>query len=203
MKRGASVRSLRTAFILMNTKKPPFNDVRVRKALNYGVNVQSIIDNLLGGFAERVPTVMGPLVAGYNPRLRPYAYDAETAKKLLAEAGHPNGFTANFYAFRGRLLKDRELAEATGARLAPPTNLRELAWILQKAEAVIGGDTGPLHLADALGTKVVGLYGPTDPRRNGPYHQPQHVIDRFRTTKSMESISVEEVMNTLERVLAE
>jgi len=115
--RVASVRSLRTAFILMNTKKPPFNDVRVRKALNYGVNVQSIIDNLLGGFAERVPTVMGPLVAGYNPRLRPYAYDAETAKKLLAEAGHPNGFTANFYAFRGRLLKDRELAEATTAHL--------------------------------------------------------------------------------------
>lgn len=98
---------------------------------------------------------------------------------------------------------ERELAEATGARLAPPTNLRELAWILQNAEAVIGGDTGPLHLADALGTKVVGLYGPTDPHRNGPYHQPGHVIDRFRSTKSMESISVEEVMNTLERVLAE
>lgn len=98
---------------------------------------------------------------------------------------------------------ERDLAEATGARLAPPTNLRELAWILQKAEAVIGGDTGPIHLADALGAKVVGLYGPTDPRRNGPYHQPAHVIDRFRTTKSMESISVEEVMKLLERVLAE
>ena len=55
---------------------------------------------------------------------------------------------------------ERELAEATGARMAPPTNLRELAWILQKAEVVIGGDTGPLHLADALGTKVIGLYGP-------------------------------------------
>jgi len=98
---------------------------------------------------------------------------------------------------------ERELAEAIGARVAPPTNLRELAWILQKAEAVIGGDTGPLHLADALGTKVVGLYGPTDPRRNGPYGQPEHVIDRFRATKSMESISVEEVMKTLGRVLAE
>lgn len=98
---------------------------------------------------------------------------------------------------------ERELAEAIGARVAPPTNLRELAWILQNAEAVIGGDTGPLHLADALGTKVVGLYGPTDPRRNGPYGQPDHVIDRFRATKSMESISVEEVMKTLERVLAE
>jgi heptosyltransferase I len=97
---------------------------------------------------------------------------------------------------------ERELAEAIGARVAPPTNLRELAWILQKAEVVIGADTGPLHLADALGTKVIGLYGPTDPRRNGPYHQLQHCIDRFPTTKWMESIAVEEVMTMLEKVRA-
>ena len=87
--------------------------------------------------------------------------------------------------------------------MAPPTNLRELAWLLKNARVVIGGDTGPLHLAAALGTRVVGLYGPTDPRRNGPYGQLSHVIDRFPSTKSMESISVEEVMNTVERVLAE
>jgi lipopolysaccharide heptosyltransferase I len=98
---------------------------------------------------------------------------------------------------------ERELAESIGTRVAPPTDLRELAWLLQKAEVVIGGDTGPLHLADALGTKVVGLYGPTDPRRNGPYHQLQNCIDRFRTTKWMESISVEEVMMLLEKVRAE
>ena len=136
----------------------------------------------------------------------------ENAIVLLPGAGKPNKIWPRFRELAQRIGPkalavwgpgERDLAEATGARLAPPTNLRELAWILQKAEAVIGGDTGPLHLADALGTKLVGLYGPTDPRRNGPYHQPQHVIDRFRSTKSMESISVEEVMNTLERVLAE
>jgi heptosyltransferase-1 len=95
---------------------------------------------------------------------------------------------------------ERDLAEAIGARVAPPTNLRELAWLLQNAEVVIGGDTGPLHLADALGTKVIGLYGPTDLRRNGPYRQLQHCIDRFHSTKWMESISVEEVMTMLEKV---
>jgi lipopolysaccharide heptosyltransferase I len=97
---------------------------------------------------------------------------------------------------------ERDLAAATGARMAPPTNLRQLAWLLQKAEVVIGADTGPLHLADALGAKVIGLYGPTDLRRNGPYHQLQHCIDRFRTTKWMESITVEEVMTMLEKVRA-
>ncbi len=98
---------------------------------------------------------------------------------------------------------ERELAEAIGARMAPPTNLRELAWILQHAQLVIGGDTGPLHLAVALGTKVVGLYGPTDPRRNGPYGQLDHCVNRFPTTKWMESIPVEEVMTMAQRVAAE
>jgi lipopolysaccharide heptosyltransferase I len=98
---------------------------------------------------------------------------------------------------------ERELAEAIGTRAAPPTNLRELAWILQNARVVVGADTGPLHLADALGMKVVGLYGPTDPRRNGPYGQLDRCINRFPSTKSMESISVEEVMNTLERVIGQ
>ena len=98
---------------------------------------------------------------------------------------------------------EAELAQAIGARVAPPTNLRELAWLLEKAEVVIGGDTGPLHLAAALGTKVVGLYGPTNPRRNGPYGQLHHVVDEFVTTKLMDSITVEAVMNLLEKVAAE
>lgn len=97
---------------------------------------------------------------------------------------------------------ERELAEATGARVAPPTTVRELAFILQKARVVIGGDTGPLHLAAALGTRVIGLYGPTDPRRNGPYGQLDHCVDHFRTTKWMESITVEEVMTILQRITA-
>ncbi|HYO76996.1 MAG TPA: glycosyltransferase family 9 protein, partial [Thermoanaerobaculia bacterium] len=97
---------------------------------------------------------------------------------------------------------ERELAEEIGVPLAPPTNLRELAFILQQARVVIGGDTGPLHLAAALGAKVIGLYGPTDPRRNGPYGQLDNCVDRFRTTKLMHSITVEEVMTILGRICA-
>jgi heptosyltransferase-1 len=46
--------------------------------------------------------------------------------------------------------------------------LRELAAILAQARIVVAGDSGPLHLAAALGTHVVALFGPTDPARNGP-----------------------------------
>ncbi len=94
---------------------------------------------------------------------------------------------------------ERELAERIGGRLAPPTNLRELASLLRSATLVIGGDTGPLHLAAAMNTRVVGLYGPTNAWRNGPYGQLDHCIQE----KSMDEISVEAVMKMVERVAAE
>ena len=92
---------------------------------------------------------------------------------------------------------ERERAAEIGAELAPPTNLRELARVLREASLVIGGDTGPLHLAAALGTRVIGLYGPTNPRRNGPYGQIESCVETFTTTKSISDISVDNVYSKL------
>jgi heptosyltransferase-1 len=67
------------------------------------------------------------------------------------------------------------LAESVLAAAGEPApllldlDLPELMAAVRGARVFIGGDTGPLHLAAALGTPVVGLYGPTDPARNGPY----------------------------------
>jgi heptosyltransferase-1 len=55
--------------------------------------------------------------------------------------------------------------------LAPPTDLDALIAVLRRASVVVAGDTGPLHLAAALGVPCVGLYGPTSPERNGPWRQ--------------------------------
>ncbi|HVS33016.1 MAG TPA: lipopolysaccharide heptosyltransferase I [Thermoanaerobaculia bacterium] len=88
---------------------------------------------------------------------------------------------------------ERGLAEEIGAEVAPETNLRELAWLLRHASVVVGADTGPLHLAAALGTRVVGLYGPTDPRRNGPYGQLDRVVSDYGGKRSMASIGVDAV----------
>ena len=70
---------------------------------------------------------------------------------------------------------EKELAEGIAHRgggvVAPETDLRDLGALLLGARLVVGGDTGPLHLAEAMGVPVVALHGPTDPRRNGPWRQ--------------------------------
>jgi heptosyltransferase I len=68
-------------------------------------------------------------------------------------------------------------AAGTSAPLALPLGLGPLMVLLRQAKFVVSADTGPLHLASALGTPVVGLYGPTDPARNGPYDG-QNVVVR-------------------------
>ncbi|MFZ0818763.1 MAG: glycosyltransferase family 9 protein [Candidatus Acidiferrales bacterium] len=90
--------------------------------------------------------------------------------------------------------------------------LPELKALLVRAEVIIAGDSGPLHLAAALGTPVIGLYGPTDPARNGPYGGRDIVIrhaseddtthDREDSdSESMLSITVDEVFAAVEERL--
>jgi heptosyltransferase-1 len=95
---------------------------------------------------------------------------------------------------------EEALANAIGCRVAPRTNLRELASVLRSAAIVIGGDTGPLHLAAALGTTVVGLYGPTNEKRNGPYGQLGNCISSFGGSKSMDAIAVDDVQQRLDKL---
>lgn len=78
---------------------------------------------------------------------------------------------------------DRSLAQKIIAKSKiPPIDLtgqillKELAYILRNAKIVVGGDTGPMHLAAAVGTPVIALFGPTDPLRNGPYGQGHTVL---------------------------
>jgi heptosyltransferase-1 len=97
---------------------------------------------------------------------------------------------------------EEERARAIGCRVAPPTRLRELTQVLRDASVVVGADTGPIHLAAALDTPVVGLYGPTDPRRNGPYAQLERCVSTFHTTKRMEDIAAAAVIAMSEKVLA-
>ena len=98
----------------------------------------------------------------------------------------------------------RAISERTGeVRVAPPTDLRELAFLLQHASCVVAGDTGPIHLAAALRVPVVGLYGPTDPQRNGPWGQRDRCVESWSRGRRMDEISTDDVMQKVRAVLAD
>lgn len=65
------------------------------------------------------------------------------------------------------------------ARVAPPTNLRDLLALSRAASLMVSGDTGPLHIAVAAGTPTVSLFGPTDPHRNGPWAPDDVTVSRY------------------------
>jgi lipopolysaccharide heptosyltransferase I len=86
-----------------------------------------------------------------------------------------------------------------GAILAPPTNLDELLAVLRRASVVVAADTGPLHVAAALGTRCVGLYGPTAAERNGPYGSGHRSLQSPDHT--MNSLGVDPVFRAVAELL--
>jgi peptide/nickel transport system substrate-binding protein len=111
-------RSMNQLVLGMNTFAKPFDDVRVRQAMNYAVNIDEIIQRVLSGYAYRNPSSVGSLTQGYDANLKPYPYDSEKAKQLLTEAGYPNGFETTFDGTIGRYIADKEVAEAVIGQLA-------------------------------------------------------------------------------------
>jgi peptide/nickel transport system substrate-binding protein len=76
----------------MNPSYPPLDDVRVRQALSYATPYRQILDEVYRGFAGPAAGPLSDHAAGFDPSLHLYRHDPERARKLLQEAGHPNGF---------------------------------------------------------------------------------------------------------------
>jgi peptide/nickel transport system substrate-binding protein len=91
-------------------------DVRVRQALNMAVDVQTILDGLFMGKGKREGGMVNPPAKSAD--IKPYPYDPEGAKKLLAEAGYPNGFKCTMSTPNGRYQKDKEIALAVAQDLS-------------------------------------------------------------------------------------
>ncbi|MFQ6618402.1 MAG: ABC transporter substrate-binding protein, partial [Fidelibacterota bacterium] len=94
-----SVPALNIRYIGFNCQKPPFNDVRVRKAANYAVNKEEIVKFLMKGRGTVASGPVPPIIPGSNHDLRRYDYNPARARKLLAEAGYSNGFRAVMWAW--------------------------------------------------------------------------------------------------------
>jgi lipopolysaccharide heptosyltransferase I len=91
------------------------------------------------------------------------------------------------------------IAQAPGAVLAPPTDLETLIAVMRRASLVVAADTGPLHVAAAVGTPCVGLYGPTSAVRNGPYGTGHRTLSA--ADGRMTSIGVDAVVPAVRELL--
>ena len=111
------VHSARNMFVGMQTKEPPFDDLRVRQAMNYAVDVDALIEVLMGGHAFSNASVCTQTLFG-AVEVEPFGYDPEKARMLLAEAGYPDGFETTMIGPVGRYTKDKEMQEAIAGMLS-------------------------------------------------------------------------------------
>jgi ABC-type transport system substrate-binding protein len=126
-------------YFTFNQKLEPFGDVKVRKALQMAVDRQGMIDALYDGRGSVVHGIFPPGLVGYNPDLPKIPYDPEAAKKLLAEAGYPNGFDMKISMVAGNpdILSRNELFQAMMAEIGVNVTIDQMdeaAWYAVRAD---------------------------------------------------------------------
>ena len=112
---------LNIGYLAYNTTKKPFDDVRVRKAVNMAINKKAIIDAVFLSTGVAAKNPIPPTMWSYNDDIKDDPYDPEAAKKLLAEAGYPGGFSTDLWAMpvqRPYNPNARRIAELMQADLA-------------------------------------------------------------------------------------
>ena len=97
--------------------KNPFMDVRVRRAMSMAINRAGIADRVMDKLAIPAANLVSPGVFGHNPQLVPEAYNPDGARKLLAEAGYPNGFTVTLSGPNNRYVNDEQVLQAVAQML--------------------------------------------------------------------------------------
>lgn len=175
-------------------------------------------------FMSRAGIRRSDLVVGIHPggswryKLWPVERFAQLADLII----HRFKAKVVIFAGPGEENTQRQMAELMDypAILVSGTNLRELSALIQQCSLYIGNDTGPMHIAAAVGTRVISLFGPTDSRRSGPYGKGHIVISekvpcspchpgkkpghcKLHVCKAMELITVERVIRVMEKILDE
>jgi dipeptide transport system substrate-binding protein len=149
---------LNIGYLAYNTTKKPFDDVRVRKALNMAINKKAIIDAvyLSTGIAAKNP--IPPSMWSYNDDIKDDPFDPAAAKQLLAEAGYPNGFATDLWAmpvqrpYNPNARRIAELMQADLLKVGVKAEIKSFEWgeyrkRLQEGEHQMGqlgwtGDNG-------------------------------------------------------------
>ncbi len=148
----------------------PTEDPLVRRAMNYAVDRQAIIDSLFGGRAQLATGLMTESNLGYDHSIEPYPYDPDRARELLAEAGYPDGFEMGFAAPAGAYTNFEQVAEAIQGYLADVGIVTDLEimesgryWDLEAEKALppLFGDSWSERSGESL-PRLLGALGGWD-----------------------------------------
>jgi ABC-type transport system substrate-binding protein len=141
---------LETSYITINVTKKPFDDVRVRKAINMAINKDRIV-RIVNGRATPATQVLPPGMPGYDSAYKGYPYDVEGAKKLMAEAGLKDGVSTTLYAMNTD--PNPRIAQAIQQDLAAIGINAEIKSLAQPEVIAAGGnkDQSPLIWSGGMG----------------------------------------------------
>jgi dipeptide transport system substrate-binding protein len=139
MKKDANVQileqpGLNIGYLAYNTTKKPFDDVRMRKAINKAINKQAIIDAVYLSSGVAAINPIPPSMWSYNETIKDYPYDPEAAKKELAEAGYPNGLEIDLWAmpvqrpYNPNAKRIAELMQADLAKIGVKAEIKTFEW---------------------------------------------------------------------------
>ena len=168
------------------------------------------VRDLLGLDATGRFAVINP-GAGWPNKQWPAGRYGAIAAHLRARHGMPSVVT---WGPREQALAAEVAAASSGAaQTAPSTTIADMVELARAAAVFVAGDTGPMQLAAAVGTPVVGVFGPTNPLRNGPWNAADTWVSRFddcechhkrrcrRETPCIDTITVEQVAGAVDRRL--
>jgi peptide/nickel transport system substrate-binding protein len=117
--------------------------------MNYAVDVDDIIKNVLDGKAQRVALMLTDRHFGFDPALKPIKQDLAKSKQLLAEAGFPGGLEITLNSPQGRYIRDKEVAEAIAGQLGKAgirTTVKTHEWVHYFGTLAYNHKTPPVWL---------------------------------------------------------
>ncbi len=150
--RAPSVRTIFVPIYTVKEGKPiahPVADPRVRRAMLQALNADAIIRDVLEGHGVRTAGILTERHFGFDPTLKPAVHDPDRVRKLLAEAGYPNGVDLVLNSPDGRYIKDKEVAEAVAGQLSKVglrTTVRTFEWATYLNKMVYVHAAEPMYL---------------------------------------------------------